>query len=123
MDINTATTIFDALAQETRLRALQQLVRAGAEGIAAGELVERLGVPQNTLSFHLAQLSHAGVVTSRKQGRSVIYSANYPAIVDLVGFLVRDCCSDEVASMQSDDKDGATRITLNACCAPELKTN
>ena len=119
MDINTATTIFDALAQETRLRALQQLVRAGAEGVAAGVLVERLDVPQNTLSFHLAQLSHAGVVTSRKQGRSVIYSANYPAIVELVGFLVRDCCSDEVASMQSDGQDGETRITLNACCAPD----
>lgn len=117
MDIKTATTVFDALAQETRLRALQQLVRAGTGGVAAGVLVERLGVPQNTLSFHLAQLSHAGVVTSRKQGRSVIYSANFPAIVDLVSFLVRDCCSDEVARMQADA--GETRITLSACCAQD----
>ena len=120
MDINAATTVFDALAQETRLRALQQLVRAGTDGVAAGELVERLGVPQNTLSFHLAQLSRAGVVTSRKQGRSVIYSANFPAIVDLVSYLVRDCCSDEVARLQADA--GETRITLTNCCVQDLTT-
>jgi len=117
MDIYAATTIFDALAQETRLRALQQLVRAGSGGLAAGALVDRLGVPQNTLSFHLAQLSRAGVVTSRKEGRSVIYSANFPAIVDLVSYLVKDCCSEDVAQLHPDETDGATHITLNACCA------
>jgi len=116
MDINTATTIFDALAQETRLRALQQLVRAGSTGMAAGALVERLGVPQNTLSFHLAQLHRAGVVSSRKQGRSIIYSVNFPTMVELVSYLVSDCCSEEIAQLQPEQDDGTTRITLNACC-------
>ena len=77
MDINTALTAFDALSQETRLRVFRLLVRYGHKGVAAGVMSDALGIPHNSLSFHLSQMSHAGLVTSRREGRSIIYTANY----------------------------------------------
>jgi DNA-binding transcriptional ArsR family regulator len=118
MDINKALALFDTLSQETRLRAFRILVRAGSAGLAAGVLSEKLGTPHNTLSFHLTHLSNAGIVTSRKEGRSVIYSANYEVTRDLIGFLVRDCCSDEYARISEDRKSGRSRIELAGCCEP-----
>ena len=118
MDIKDATVMFDALSQETRLKAFRLLVRAGADGLAAGVLSEKLGTPHNTLSFHLNQLSHAGIVSSRKQGRSVIYRANFDATRDLIGFMVEDCCSDEFASIRRDNKNGCSIIELADCCEP-----
>ena len=105
MDIQQALIVFDALSQETRLRAFRLLVRAGTEGLAAGSLSEQLGTPHNTLSFHLTHLSNAGVVSSRKQGRSVIYTANFDLTHDLIGFMVKDCCSDEFARRVSERED------------------
>ena len=93
MEIKNAIPIFTALSQETRLRAFRLLVEAGTEGLPAGELSRELGTPHNTMSFHLNHLSHAGVVSSRKLGRSIIYSANFDVVRDLIGFMVKDCCS------------------------------
>ncbi len=83
---------FDALSQETRLDALRLLVQAGREGIAAGEIGERLGVRQNTMSVNLKILMQAGLVTSVRQGRSIRYVADYSALQGLLLFLMKDCC-------------------------------
>ena len=116
MDIQETLIIFDALSQETRLRAFRLLVEAGMGGMPAGALSEVLGIPHNTLSFHLNHLSNAGVVSSRKQGRSVIYSANFQVVQDLIGFMVKDCCSAEFASIKEDRNTGCSTIELKNCC-------
>lgn len=81
-----------ALAQETRLDIFRLLVQRGPAGIAAGEIGQRLGLPSATLSFHLNQLRFAGLVTSRRQSRSIIYSANFKAMTELIGYLTENCC-------------------------------
>lgn len=86
-----------ALAQETRLSIFRALVRAhspkdGEGGLAAGEIGEALDVPPATLSFHLKEMSHAGLVTSRREGRSIIYKADFATIRGLTDFLLEDCC-------------------------------
>ena len=113
--------MFDALSQETRLRAFRLLVQAGADGLAAGLLSEELGTPHNTLSFHLNHLSNAGILSSRKEGRSVIYSANFDVTRDLIGFMVQDCCSNEFASIREDKKKGCSIIELANYCSPQEK--
>lgn len=87
-----AVTALAALAQESRLATYRLLVQAGPEGIAAGVIAEKLGVPPATLSFHLKELSRAGLVTSRQEGRFVIYAANFGNMVKLVTFLTENCC-------------------------------
>jgi len=116
MDIKSASTVFAAMAQETRLTAYRLLVQAGPDGLSAGALSEELGIPHNTLSFHLSHLSHAGIIRSHKQGRSVIYSANFEAIRELIGFMVKDCCSADVANIREDKKTGCSIIELANCC-------
>jgi DNA-binding transcriptional ArsR family regulator len=118
MDIQQAIIVFDALSQETRLGAFRLLVEAGPEGLAAGALSEAIGTPHNTLSFHLNHLSNAGIISSKKQGRSVIYSANFEAMRELIGFMVKDCCSAEFASIREDKKSGCSIIELASCCEP-----
>jgi len=83
---------FAALSQETRLRIVRLLVVAGEAGMAAGVLAARLDASASRLSFHLTHLEHAGLVTSRRDGRSIIYCAVYPALTALVEFLNHDCC-------------------------------
>lgn len=83
---------FDALSQETRLDALRLLIQAGPEGIAAGEVGERLGIKQNTMSANLKVLMQADLVTTVRDGRSIRYVANYTAVQGLVLFLMKDCC-------------------------------
>jgi len=116
MEINTAVIMFDALSQDTRLKAFRILVKAGLSGMAAGALREQLAIPHNTLSFHLSHLSNAGIVTSRKEGRSVIYSANFDDIQKLISFMVKDCCSSEFASIRQDKESGCSIIELTNCC-------
>jgi DNA-binding transcriptional ArsR family regulator len=87
-----------ALAHETRLDVFRLLVRAGAEGIAAGAIAEALGVPSATLSFHLKELKNAGVVGSRRQGRSLIYRADFAAMNALLRFLTENCCQGAAAT-------------------------
>jgi DNA-binding transcriptional ArsR family regulator len=81
-----------ALAQEHRLAAFRLLVQAGTEGMAAGALAEALGIPPSSLSFHLAQLNHAGLITQRRASRSMIYAADYAAMRTLMDYLTENCC-------------------------------
>jgi ArsR family transcriptional regulator len=82
-----------ALAQEHRLAAFRLLVQTGAEGVPAGEIAHKLGSPPSSMSFHLAQLAHAGLVTQRRESRSVIYVADYGAMNGLMAYLTENCCS------------------------------
>jgi ArsR family transcriptional regulator len=116
MELQEALIIFDALSQETRLLAFRLLVQAGESGLPAGALSEDLGIPHNTLSFHLTHLSNAGMVRFRKQGRSIIYSANFETMNQMITFLVKDCCSGEFATIAEDRKKGCSVITLSNCC-------
>lgn len=81
-----------ALAQEHRLAAFRLLVQAGERGVAAGLLAEKLEVPPSSMSFHLAQLANAGLVTQRRESRSIIYSADYAAMNGLMAYLTENCC-------------------------------
>jgi len=93
MDEKQALTAFAALSQETRLRIVGLLVKAGPEGLPAGAIGEAMdGSSSSRMSFHLSQLEQAGLVKSRREGRSVLYSADYPALSGLIEFLMRDCC-------------------------------
>ncbi|MBW8754773.1 MAG: helix-turn-helix transcriptional regulator [Sphingomonadales bacterium] len=92
MQLPAAVEALSALAHANRLAVFRLLVRTGAQGIAAGEIARELGVLPNTLSTHLTILGRAGLIRSRRDGRSVIYSADYDGMRDLLGFLVADCC-------------------------------
>ena len=92
MDKATALTALGALAQDARLDIFRLLVQAGSEGLPAGQIAERLGLPANTLSFHLNQLRHAGLVSFRRESRSLIYTAEYGAMNALLAYLTENCC-------------------------------
>jgi DNA-binding transcriptional ArsR family regulator len=92
MDEKHAIAALGALAQETRLALFRLLVTAGPAGLPAGAIGERLGVPPSLLSFHLAQLSHAGLLTQRRLSRQLIYSADYGAMNSLLAYLTENCC-------------------------------
>jgi ArsR family transcriptional regulator, arsenate/arsenite/antimonite-responsive transcriptional repressor len=92
MQAHQAVRSLGALAQEHRLAAFRLLVQAGDDGLAAGMLAERLGVPASSLSFHLAHLTQAGLIVQRRAGRSLIYSADYAAMGTLMAFLTENCC-------------------------------
>ncbi|WP_231587231.1 helix-turn-helix transcriptional regulator [Methylophilus sp. TWE2] len=84
---------FAAIAQETRLRIIRLLVVAGAEGLSAGAIAEQLGgVSPSRISFHLNHLEQVGLIVSRREGRSIIYSVIFTILSDLVAFLMHDCC-------------------------------
>ena len=119
MDTQKALIAFDALSQETRLRVFRLLVEHGTQGLAAGEIGEKMGIPHNTLSFHLSHMSRASLVESRRQGRSIIYTANFELFTGLIRFMVEDCCAVEFASIRNDQKRGCAVIELNNCCAPK----
>jgi len=92
MESHGALAALSALAQETRLDVFRLLVRAGAGGLPAGRIGEALKLPAPTLSFHLAQLKQAGLVTFRREGRSLIYAADYGAMNGLLSYLMENCC-------------------------------
>ena len=81
-----------ALAQEHRLAVYRLLVQAGPDGMPAGALAEALGVPASSMSFHLAQLANAGLVTQRRQSRSIIYAADFAAMNALMAYMTENCC-------------------------------
>jgi DNA-binding transcriptional ArsR family regulator len=93
MDITAAVAVLSGLAQDTRLATFRLLVRHEPVGIPAGEIAQRLGVPQNTMSAHLATLTRAGLLTSERRGRSIVYRADLDRFRELTVFLVKDCCS------------------------------
>jgi ArsR family transcriptional regulator len=110
-----------ALAQESRLDVFRLLVQAGAEGVPAGQIAERLGLPSATLSFHLSQLRQAGLVTFRREGRSLIYAAEYAAMNGLVAFLMANCCQGDAARCATADlcdPAAATTTTTAAAASP-----
>lgn len=92
METRGALAALSALAQESRLAVFRLLVQAGPEGLAASRIAEELDIAPSSLSFHLKELSHANLVTSRQQGRFVIYCADVQAMNALIGFLTENCC-------------------------------
>jgi DNA-binding transcriptional ArsR family regulator len=92
MDEKHAVAALGALAQETRLALFRLLVTCGPEGMAAGMIGERLGVPPSSLSFHLQQLVHAGLITQRRLSRQLLYSADYGTMNELMAYLTENCC-------------------------------
>ena len=92
METKTAVIALAALAQESRLAVFRALVVAGTEGLPAGKISELTGIAPSSLSFHLKELSHAAMVSSRQSGRYVIYTANFSTMSALLGFLTENCC-------------------------------
>ena len=92
METSSAVIALGALAQENRLDVFRLLVQAGPGGMAAGDVADRLEIAPATLSFHLAQLRQAGLLSMRRDGRSLIYSANYDGMNALMAFLTENCC-------------------------------
>jgi DNA-binding transcriptional ArsR family regulator len=92
VDPNSVIKALAALAQEHRLAAYRLLVQAGPEGLPAGILADKIGVPPSSMSFHLAQLANAGLVMQRRQSRSIIYSADFDAMNGVMGYLTENCC-------------------------------
>lgn len=104
MEEKAIIAALSALAQESRLRVFRLLVTAGPEGMPAGQIAEELSIPPNTLSFHLSHLKNAGLVTSRRDGRSLIYMAEYPRMRSVLDYLTENCCS---RSPCCQDKEGS----------------
>ena len=98
MKMSDAVMVLNALAQESRLGILRYLIRCGQSGAAAGQIGERLEVHAATLSFHLSALRQAGLVVARRESRSIIYTANFARMTDLMGFLTENCCQEEMPS-------------------------
>jgi DNA-binding transcriptional ArsR family regulator len=92
MKTKNAVIALAALAQESRLAVFRLLVQAGPAGMAAGKISEATGILPSSLSFHLKELTHASMVTSRQEGRFVIYAANFSTAAALVTFLTKNCC-------------------------------
>jgi ArsR family transcriptional regulator, arsenate/arsenite/antimonite-responsive transcriptional repressor len=92
--VNTKCAIaaLGGLAQDTRLGIFRLLVERGPDGLAAGAIAERLDLPASSLSFHLAQLNHAGLVVQRRAGRSLIYAVDFEIMNSLMGYLTENCC-------------------------------
>ena len=113
METKAAVASLAALAQETRLSVFRILIEAGPEGTPAGAVGERLAVPPATLSFHLKELSHAGLVTSRQEGRFVYYAANFERMAALMSFLTQNCCRGMPRECLT-----VVETALGRCCAP-----
>jgi DNA-binding transcriptional ArsR family regulator len=123
MDRKSAITALGALAQETRLELFRLLVACGPEGLPAGVIAEKLGVMPSSLSFHLQQLVHAGLITQRRLSRQLIYSAEYGTMNELMAYLTENCCgrgaalcppvcnpADTFAKGESDEAPARTRV-------------
>ena len=95
MNNQSAVTALSAIAQESRLVIFRLLVEAGAEGLSAGKISEQTQIAPSALSFHLKELTYAGMVTARQEGRFIYYSANFTAMNELLAFLTANCCGGE----------------------------
>jgi ArsR family transcriptional regulator, arsenate/arsenite/antimonite-responsive transcriptional repressor len=98
MNNKDVITALAALAHESRLAVFRLLVQAGPEGLGATRIAEELGIPPSSMSFHLKELTHAGLVTQTKAGRSLIYAASFPTMNGLIAFLTENCCGGNVCS-------------------------
>lgn len=92
MDTKTAIAALAALAQESRLAVFRLLVEAGPAGLAASKIAAALAIPSSSLSFHLKELSHAGLIAARQEGRFIIYATRFETMNGLIAFLLEDCC-------------------------------
>jgi ArsR family transcriptional regulator, arsenate/arsenite/antimonite-responsive transcriptional repressor len=122
MDRKHVIAALGALAQETRLDLFRLLVTAGPEGLSAGVIAQRLGVLPASLTFHLNQLNHAGLITQRRLGRQLIYAAEYGAMTELLAYLTKNCCgrgeacasacdlADTFATGESDEAPARARV-------------
>jgi DNA-binding transcriptional ArsR family regulator len=118
MDQTHALTALGALAQETRLELFRLLVTCGPEGLPAGVIAERLGVLPSSLSFHLQQLVHAGLITQRRLSRQIIYSAEYDTMNALLAYLTENCCGrDAVCAPVRDPAAGCASTTAKITAA------
>ncbi|MGH9697528.1 MAG: ArsR/SmtB family transcription factor [Bryobacteraceae bacterium] len=107
METTIALSALAGLAQETRLAIFRLLVEKGPEGLAAGDIAERLDLPNATLSFHLKEMAHAGLLEPRQAGRFIYYSANYSTMNGLVAYLTENCCRG---------------VSCDIACAPRSRT-
>lgn len=96
METQSVLNAFGALSQESRLNVFRLLVQRGPDGLAAGTIAAQLGITPATMSHHLEQLSQAGLVSSRREGRSIIYSAKYDTMQSLINFLMENCCEGKI---------------------------
>ncbi len=101
MESNDVVRSLAALAQPVRLQVFRCLVVAGPEGLTPGALVEAIGVPATSLSFHLKELTHAGLVSQERQGRNLIYRAAFEQMNALLGYLTDNCCQGEACVASS----------------------
>lgn len=92
MEIQKATALLGALAQDTRLSLFRLLITQGPERLCAGDIADKLSVPRSTLSYHLNELEQAGLITSEKNQRQIFYSANFKQLERFLAFLMEDCC-------------------------------
>jgi DNA-binding transcriptional ArsR family regulator len=111
MDTKLAVTQLSAIAQEARLEIFRLLVQAGSEGLPAGNIGEQLKIPASTLSFHLKELSHAGLISAKQVSRFIYYSANYDSMNALLAYLTENCCA------------GQAECCPDLNCQPEKENN
>lgn len=122
MEMTSAIASLSALAHGGRLSAFRMLVQAGATGLAAGEIARRLEMLPNSLSSQLAILENAGLIHARREGRSIIYTADYGAMQGLLGFLLEDCCGGAPEICAPLSEIFAKAAACDGTCLPELKT-
>ncbi len=92
MKAQSALVALSALSHQSRLSLFRLLLEAGPDGLPAGQIAQRLGIAPNALSFHLTQLRDAGLVTNKRNGRQIVYAADYAGMQSLIGFLTENCC-------------------------------
>jgi DNA-binding transcriptional ArsR family regulator len=117
MEIKNAVTALAALAQETRLSIFRLLVEAGPEGVSAGRIGETLEVPAATLSFHLKELAHAGLLSSRQEKQFIYYAVDFDRMAELMTFLTQNCCQGMPEKCLT-----VVETALGRCCSPNSKT-
>ena len=103
-----------ALAQDNRLDVFRLLVQAGPDGMPAGRVAEALGVAPNTLTFHFDRLRTAGLVTVRRDGRSMIYAAQFETMTSLLGYLTENCCGGAACAPAAECKPARKRAKISA---------
>lgn len=113
MDDTSTITALSALAQPTRLAVFRLLISHEPDGLPVGEIAQALGVPQNTMSTHLSILARAGLVTSTRHSRSIVYQANVDQLREMVTFLIKDCCGGKPEIC------APLIAELNPCCQPK----
>jgi ArsR family transcriptional regulator, arsenate/arsenite/antimonite-responsive transcriptional repressor len=117
MDTETAVEALSSLAQGTRLEVFRLLVTHEPDGLAAGAIATKLGVPHNTLSTHLAILTRARLVTSVRYGRSIVYRARLESLRGVILYLLRDCCGGRPDICEP------LIAELSPCCPPKVKAH